>query len=67
MNEKQVQEAFARVDNALAQGLNVNRPTHISLVNDMRLIQQCCTAYFSDLVATKELPEEPPEVRESNE
>jgi len=45
MEKRQVQEAISRIDQAVAQ-LTVNRHVHVALVNDIKLIQQCCTEYF---------------------
>jgi hypothetical protein len=47
MDKKQVQEAIGRIDQAVAQ-LTCNRQTHITLVNDMQLIQQCCMKQFEE-------------------
>ena len=57
MNKKQIQEALARVDNALAQ-LNINRQGHIILTNDMKSIQYCCMEYFADELVIKDLENE---------
>lgn len=46
MDKKKIQEAIARIDNAIAQ-LNVNRQVHIALVNDVRLVQDCCMERFN--------------------
>lgn len=56
MDKKQVQEAIGRIDNALAQ-LAINRQGHIILTNDLQLVQQCCTEYFSDKEAAKAVSE----------
>ena len=57
LNEKQVQEAIARVDGLLSKARFtepiLNRVDHITLVNDMKLIQHCCREYFDDKNAAK--------------
>jgi len=56
MNEKQVQESLVRIDGALSQ-LNINRQSHIMIANDLKLVQDCCTASFKleqDLIAVEE-------------
>ena len=57
MDKKKVQEAIARIDQALAQ-LNINRQAHIILTNDIRLIQTCCMEYFDDELVIKDLENE---------
>ena len=57
MDKKQVQEAISHIDGVLAQ-LNVNRQVHIALINDMQLIQQCCSGYFADELVIKDLENE---------
>jgi len=57
MDKKQVQEAIGRIDNALAQ-LNINRQGHIILINDLQLVQQCCTEYFTNELVIKDLENE---------
>jgi hypothetical protein len=47
MNKKQVQESIKRLDSAVAQ-LNINRQGHMVLVNDLKIIQQCCMDYFDN-------------------
>lgn len=56
MDKEQVAKAIGRVDNAVSQ-LAVNRQVHVALVNDMQLIQKCCTAYFGSLTACKSYEE----------
>jgi hypothetical protein len=53
LNQKRVQEAINRIDGAIAQ-VTANRQTHLVLVNDLQIIQQCCKDYFDD---EKELTE----------
>ena len=52
-DKKEIQEAISRVDQAIAQ-LAVNRQVHITLTQDIRLIQQYCMQVF----AVKEEPED---------
>jgi hypothetical protein len=51
-DKKQVQEAINRVDTLLGRARIVepilSRQDHITLVNDMRLIQGCCMEYFEE-------------------
>lgn len=44
-DKKQVQESIKRIDNAIAQ-LNGNRQTHVTLANDIALVQKVCMDYF---------------------
>jgi len=53
LDQKRVQEAIGRVDNAIAQ-LSANRQTHLVLVSDLQMIQQCCKDYFDDEEELKE-------------
>ena len=45
MDEKQVQQALSRVDQAVAQ-LASDRKTHTLLAKDIQLIRNCCAGYF---------------------
>lgn len=56
MDKKQVQESLNRIDQAVSQ-LNLNRESHVCLVNDLRLVQQCCMQQFEE--KTEETVEEP--------
>ncbi len=47
MDKKQVQEALNQIDRAVSQ-LNANRESHVCLVNDLRLVQQCCMQQFEE-------------------
>ena len=47
LDQKRVQEAINRIDSAIAQ-VTANRQTHLVLVNDLQIIQQCCKDYFDD-------------------
>jgi hypothetical protein len=47
LNKNKVQESLNRVDNAVAQ-LNLRRQDHITLLQDMRLLNECCMEYFDD-------------------
>jgi len=49
IKKEQVQESMKRIDGAVAQ-LNINREGHVILVNDLRLVQQCCMDSFDDKV-----------------
>lgn len=55
-NKKQVQESIKRIDNAVSQ-LNGNRQTHITLANDVTLVQKVCMDYFDERTAKKEIEE----------
>jgi hypothetical protein len=46
-DKTKVQEALNRVDGAVSQ-LQMNRKDHILLVQDMRLLNECCMEYFDD-------------------
>ena len=48
-----VQEALSRIDIAVAQ-LNLKRQNHIQLIQDMRLLNECCMDYFDDEQELKE-------------
>ena len=52
MEKKQVQEAIGRIDNLLGKARFtepiLNREDHVVLVNDIRLIQQCCMKQFEE-------------------
>jgi len=41
MDEKQVQEALARIDQVVSQ-VNMPRQAHMQLTQDLQLIQRCC-------------------------
>ena len=47
MDKKQVQAAIGRIDQVTAQ-LNMSRDAHIQLVNDIKLVQSVCEAYFKE-------------------
>ena len=59
MDKKQVQEAIVRIDNILGKARFteplLNREDHIILVNDIKLVQQCCAGYFSQVEAVKKV------------
>lgn len=56
MEQKQVQEALARIDDILGKARIVNpvlnRQDHIQLTQDLQLVQRCCV---EGLEAVKEL------------
>jgi hypothetical protein len=41
MEQKQVQEALARIDQVVS-GVNMPRNSHIQLTQDLQLVQACC-------------------------
>jgi len=46
-NKEQVQKAIAEIDGNLAS-LNMPRQAHITLVNDIKLVQAVCMDYFEE-------------------
>jgi len=52
-DKTKVQEALNRIDGAVSQ-LNLRRQDHIQLVQDMRLLNECCMEYFDDEQELKE-------------
>ncbi len=63
MDKKQVQEALGRINQALAQ-LNTNRQGHLTLVNDVRLIQTVCTERFAEGEAKPKVEPKKPEKKD---
>ena len=46
-DKTKVQEALNRIDSAVAQ-LQMNRKDHVLLLNDVKLLNECCMEYFDD-------------------
>lgn len=60
MEQKQIQEALARIDQVVS-GVNMPRNTHIQLTQDLALVQKCCVELFTMQQAAKN-PDPNPEV-----
>jgi len=52
-DKTKVQEALNRIDGAVSQ-LQMNRKDHILLLNDVKLLNECCMEYFDDEQELKE-------------
>lgn len=58
-DKKQVQEAIKRIDDTIAKvsGAGIDRAFHLTLANDVALVQKVCKDYFETREAAK-TPEE---------
>jgi len=46
-DKSKVQEALNRIDGAVSQ-LQMSRKDHVLLLNDVKLLNECCMEYFDD-------------------
>ena len=47
LDKNKVQEALNRIDGAVSQ-LQMSRKDHVLLLNDVKLLNECCMDYFDD-------------------
>jgi hypothetical protein len=62
MEQKQVQEALARIDQVISS-VNMPRNGHIQLTQDLQLVQKCCAEGLEavkelDIISKEKLPAE---------